>query len=92
MTSDHKTVRALVYGRVQGVFFRDSCQRRAKELGVRGWVRNRPDGTVEAMFSGRPDDVDTLVSWAHTGPPHAKVTKVRVEQAAAPDLTGFEVR
>lgn len=92
MTSDHKTVRALVHGRVQGVFFRDSCQQQANELGVRGWVRNRPDGTVEAVFSGRPADVDSLVSWAHTGPPHAKVTKVHVEETTEPDLTGFEVR
>lgn len=92
MTSDHKTVRALVFGRVQGVFFRDSCQQRARELGLRGWVRNRPDGTVEAVFSGRPTDVDALVSWARTGPPRAKVTEVRVEEVAEPDVTGFEVR
>lgn len=92
MTSDHKTVRALVYGRVQGVFFRDSCQQHARGLGVKGWVRNRPDGTVEAVFSGHPADVDTLVSWARTGPPHARVTNVQVEEAAEPGLTGFEVR
>lgn len=89
---DHKSVRVLVYGRVQGVFFRDSCRRRASELGVRGLVRNRADGTVEAVFCGHPADVDALVSWAHTGPPDADVTEVRIDRAPEPDLDGFEIR
>jgi acylphosphatase len=92
MASDHKTVHAVVHGRVQGVFFRDSCRRRARELGISGWVRNRSDGTVEAMASGRSADVDALVSWLHVGPPHADVTEVRVQDATDPGLTGFQVR
>lgn len=92
MTSDHQAVRAVLYGRVQGVFFRDSCRRRARELGIRGWVRNRPDGTVEAVFAGSPDDVEAMVAWARTGPAPAEVTEMRVEEADDPDLTGFEVR
>lgn len=92
MTSDHKTVRVVAYGKVQGVFFRDRCRGRARELGIRGWVRNRPDGTVEAVFAGSPDDVDTMVAWARTGPVHAEVTEMHVEEADDPDLTGFEVR
>ncbi len=55
--------RAIVSGRVQGVFFRDTCQRVASELGVRGWVRNRPDGTVEVAAGGSRDAVDSLLDW-----------------------------
>lgn len=91
MTSE-RAVRVVVHGRVQGVFFRDSCRQRASELGVRGWVRNRPDGTVEALLSGRSDDVDVLLSWIRVGPPQAVVTDVGVAVAEDPGGTGFEVR
>ena len=53
---------------VQGVFFRDSCRTEANRRGVTGWVRNRDDGAVEAVFEGPPEDVRRLVDWAHTGP------------------------
>ncbi len=89
-----KTVRLRVHGRVQGVFFRDSMRAQAQRLGVGGWVRNDPDGTVEAVVSGEPAAVDALVAWAHDGPAGA-----RVERLDAPDepLAGdappsFEVR
>lgn len=82
----------MVHGRVQGVFFRDSCQQRAAELDVSGWVMNRADGVVEAVFSGRSQDVDAMLSWAHHGPAHAEVTGVDVEEADAPGGRGFEVR
>lgn len=89
--SSHKTVTVVVHGRVQGVFFRDSCRRRAHQLNVRGWVRNRPDKAVEALFSGRVEDVDAMITWTHTGPPHAQVSQVQVTDAEEPDVTGFEV-
>jgi acylphosphatase len=68
--------RVLISGRVQGVFFRDTCRRMAREHGVTGWVRNLPDGQVEAVFEGRPQDVDRLVAWARRGPSHAVVADV----------------
>jgi acylphosphatase len=66
----------VVAGRVQGVWFRDSCRQHALAAGVAGWVRNRPDGTVEAVFEGPPDAVAALVAWCRTGPPLARVTRV----------------
>jgi acylphosphatase len=63
---------------VQGVFYRDSMRQEANRLGVTGWVRNRPDGTVEAMVQGGADSVDAIVAWANRGPLHARVTRVDV--------------
>jgi acylphosphatase len=84
--------RVLVSGRVQGVFFRDTCRRLADRHGVRGWVRNLPDGRVEAVFEGPDDRVDQLVTWAYSGPPHARVTGVRVHVEPPEGLAGFVVR
>lgn len=84
-------LRVVVSGRVQGVFFRDSCRRLAGERGVAGWVRNRPDGTVEAWLEGEPRAVDDLVDWCRTGPPHALVTSISVEPVAPVGARGFEV-
>ncbi|MBT2408442.1 MULTISPECIES: acylphosphatase [unclassified Streptomyces] len=86
--------RVIVTGRVQGVFFRDSCRSAALEHGVSGWVRNLPDGDVEAVFEADEDAVARMVRWAHTGPSAAEVNGVEVrEEAPAPEeLTGFEVR
>jgi acylphosphatase len=70
--------RVLVSGRVQGVFFRETCRRVALEHGVRGWVRNLPDGRVEAVFEGTAEAVHGLVSWAHHGPRSAVVVDVTV--------------
>ena len=67
-----------VAGRVQGVGFRDAAVQAAFEIGVRGWVRNRRDGSVEAMVAGERDAVDRLVDWARTGPRHAVVESVDV--------------
>lgn len=74
--------RVQVEGRVQGVFFRDGCAREARALDVSGFVRNRGDGGVEAVFEGDPDAVDHMVAWCHRGPPRAVVTAVlvRVEE------------
>lgn len=74
-----QTLRLVVHGRVQGVFFRDSMRREAQRLGVAGWVRNRSDGTVEAMVQGEAAAVDAIVRWAHRGPEHARVERVEIE-------------
>jgi len=69
-------VRVIVEGRVQGVLFRYHTEEMALKLGVNGWVRNRRDGNVEAVFEGDKEQVDQIIQWCHHGPPHAKVTKV----------------
>jgi len=72
-------VRAVVSGRVQGVWYRESCRREAERLGVAGWVRNRADGTVEIEAEGERPAVDALIGWAHRGPDRAEVARVTVE-------------
>jgi acylphosphatase len=74
-----KTLRLVIQGRVQGVFFRDSMRHEAQRLGVAGWVRNRDDGTVEAAVHGEPAAVDAIVRWAHHGPQHANVERVDIK-------------
>ncbi|MFC4497341.1 acylphosphatase [Streptomyces ovatisporus] len=83
--------RVIVSGAVQGVFFRDTCRRTAAARGVGGWVRNLPDGTVEAAFEGEEGAVAQLVGWAHEGPPAAQVAQVLVLDEEAEGLSGFEV-
>jgi acylphosphatase len=68
----------FVSGRVQGVFFRQSTQQQAQRLDVKGWVKNLPDGKVEAIFEGEEAAVKTLVNYSHHGPPSAKVNNVEV--------------
>jgi len=82
----------MVSGRVQGVFFRDSVRRRAASRGVAGWVRNNPDGTVEAVFEGDEEDVDSLVRYCREGPGRAEVERADVTDEQAEGLDGFEVR
>ena len=87
--------RAHVYisGQVQGVFFRDSARERAEQLGLVGWVRNLPDGRVEAIFEGPSEKVREMVRWCEEGPSHAEVEDVEAEiEASEGDLEGFEVR
>lgn len=84
--------RVVVHGSVQGVFFRDTTRRRAESRGVRGWVRNRPDGTVEALFEGEPDAIESMVSFAREGPRGAQVERVEVEQVEPEGNDGFEIR
>lgn len=84
-----KRVRA--HGRVQGVFFRDSVRRAAEAAGVAGWARNRPDGTVEAVFEGPEEAVDRLVELCRAGPGHADVSRLEVEAEAPEGLGGFRV-
>ncbi len=71
-----------ISGRVQGVGFRYQMQRVAHELGITGWVRNRRDGSVEAMVAGAPDAVEKIVAWARRGPPGAAVTDVRIAEGS----------
>lgn len=83
----------IVSGRVQGVFFREETRMAAERLGVSGWVRNRGDGTVEAVFEGPPEAVKDAVAWCRHGSPMARVADVQVFwQAYAGDLSGFIVR
>jgi len=84
--------RVVVNGRVQGVFFRDSTRRRASTRGVAGWVSNRSDGAVEAVFEGEPDAVDSLVDYAREGPRGADVSQVEVSEEEPEGLSGFEIR
>jgi acylphosphatase len=77
---------------VQGVFFRDSVRRLAQQRNVAGWVANRPDGTVEAVFEGEPDDVERLVAFCRDGPRGAQVDSVDVTEENPEGLTGFTVR
>jgi acylphosphatase len=84
--------RVVISGRVQGVFFRDSMRRRAESAGVAGWVRNTPDGTVEAVFEGAPEAVDELVEFSRRGPSRAEVASVDVADEEPEGVSGFEVR
>ena len=84
--------RVVVRGFVQGVFFRDSTRRLAQQHGVAGWVANRPDGGVEAVFEGDEDAVERLVAFARTGPRGAQVQSVDVSEEAPEGLSGFAVR
>jgi acylphosphatase len=83
--------RVVVHGRVQGVFFRDSMRRQARARGVDGRARNRPDGTLEAVFEGAPDAVDSLIDFCKTGPSGARVSRVEVTDEAPEGLDGFEI-
>lgn len=76
-----RTVRLEIRGRVQGVGFRWSMVQEARRAGVRGWVRNRRDGSVEAIAEGAPQAIDQLIDWARTGPPGARVDTVAVFDA-----------
>lgn len=84
-----KTVRLLISGTVQGVWFRGWTKREAAQLGLSGWVRNRRDGRVEAVISGPEDKVNTLVAACHVGPPAAAVARVTVTPEGSTPETGF---
>ena len=86
-----KTQRLLIHGRVQGVWFRESMRLEAERLNVAGWVRNTPDGSVEAVVQGPAEAVDALVAWAHGGPPQARVDRVEIGDADG-EYVGFVKR
>jgi acylphosphatase len=83
--------RVVVTGRVQGVWYRESCRREATAAGVAGWVRNGSDGTVEAVLEGEQAAVDRVVAWMRTGPRHAVVTGLDVRLETPAGVQGFTV-
>jgi acylphosphatase len=91
MQSQSHTRHLVVVGRVQGVGYRLAMGRKARELGVRGWVRNRKDGSVEAVVQGSPAAVAAIMAWARHGPPPARVDRIEVEPAEG-SYEGFETR
>lgn len=84
--------RVAVRGHVQGVFFRETTRRRAQADGLRGWVRNQSDGTVEAVFEGEREPVERLVAFVREGPRGARVDWVDVVSEEPEALEGFEIR
>jgi acylphosphatase len=85
--SDLERAHVMVSGQVQGVFFRDSTRQKAEELGLAGWVKNVPDGQVEALFEGPSERVREMVRWCEEGPQHVDTDF----ESAGGDLEGFEV-
>jgi acylphosphatase len=90
--SEQVRTRVVVHGHVQGVFFRDSCRREADARGVAGWITNRPDGAVEAVFEGDADGVSALVEFCRRGPRGADVGSVEESGEEPQGLTGFRIR
>ena len=89
-TRNQVILHLVIHGRVQGVFFRDSMRREAQELALGGWVRNRSDGTVEAVVQGETGAVDAIVAWARRGPQRAQVVRVDIEPSEG-SYAGFEI-
>ena len=87
-----KRVHVRVRGRVQGVFFRAEARDRAESLGLAGWVRNAENGSVEAVFEGGDERVQSMVEWCRRGPAGARVEDVEVEPGEPTGETGFHVR
>ncbi|PMP66237.1 MAG: acylphosphatase [Thermodesulfobacterium geofontis] len=88
-----KRVHVFISGKVQGVWFRSYTEAEAKKLGIKGWVRNLPDGRVEAVFEGEDSAVDKMVTWCHKGSPYAKVENVEViEEPYKGEFTDFKIR
>lgn len=83
--------RVVVGGFVQGVWFRARCARAAEAAGVAGWVRNRGDGTVEAVFEGPRAPVEAMVAWCREGPPGARIEWIRVDTEAPSGERGFRI-
>jgi acylphosphatase len=90
--AETRAVHVRISGRVQGVGYRDWTARKASVLGLSGWVRNRADGDVEAMFSGRAEAVEAMLAACRDGPRLARVETVQVLGPAAEASGGFEVR
>lgn len=88
-----RRVVAVVEGLVQGVYFRDYAQKEARSLELSGWVRNRPDGTVEAVLEGEAKKVEQMLAWLHIGSPQAEIKEVQVtEEQPLGDKTAFAIR
>ena len=90
--ADSRRIHVIIEGRVQGVFFRAYTRDEAVRLGLCGWVRNRPDGSVEALVEGEKYAVENMIQWFHQGSPHSNVTRVHVtEEAPVEDSSTFEI-
>jgi acylphosphatase len=88
----NKRYHVRISGRVQGVFFRANTCKNARSLGLTGWVRNLPDGRVETVFEGEPENAEAMVAWCRTGTPPARVDHADVaEENAAGGFTGFDI-
>ena len=86
-------VRLIIEGKVQGVWFRDSALKKAVELGVNGWIKNNPNGSVEAVIEGKDHKVREMITWCHKGPPAANVTKViKTEEDHMDNYSYFSIR
>ena len=92
MSNEPTRRHVVISGDVQGVSFRDETRKEAEQAGLAGWVRNRDDGSVEAVFEGDADAVDRLVEWCRSGPSSADVDDVEVTEAEAQGESGFDVR
>jgi acylphosphatase len=90
--SERLTRRLRIEGRVQGVWFRESMRLEAEAHGVTGWVRNRMDGSVEAVVQGTPEAVEAITAWARRGPDHAEVRRLEAVDEPAGPFTAFEKR
>jgi acylphosphatase len=88
-----KRVRVLISGKVQGVYFRAYTKEEANKLGIKGWVRNLPDGRVEAVFEGEDEAVEKMIKWCYQGSPLSKVSKVEViEEPYKGEFQDFAIR
>lgn len=88
-----KQAKLKIFGRVQGVFFRDYAQEKARELGLTGWVCNMPDGTVEALVQGEEESIEKMIQWCHEGSPSAKIDDIKIKWGPVDENhPTFEVR
>ncbi|MFH1156576.1 MAG: acylphosphatase [Pseudomonadota bacterium] len=90
---DKKQLHVIISGKVQGVFFRVATQQTARELGITGWVKNLPDGTVEAVFEGSDMEIQQMMLWCHSGPPGSRIDKISIKTSTAcPGFSSFDIR
>lgn len=87
-----QTVHLLITGKVQGVFFRETARKVAEKLNIKGWIKNTPDETVEAMITGEEKDVNDFIKWCKTGPDRAEVEEVMVSGQPETFFKEFEVK
>ena len=87
-----QAIRIIVHGRVQGVWFRAGTKEKAVELCISGWVKNRPEGTVEIHAEGKKNQLDNFISWCRKGTPEANVTSVDLTSISLENFTSFEIR
>lgn len=92
MSDQHKRIDARIHGKVQGVFYRANTREKAQGLGLDGWVKNLPDGTVRLVAEGPRADLEALVDWTHEGSPAARVDEVDVDwDEATGEFSGFHI-